>query len=144
MNRTLGTLVASGALLAGGVALAPAASANNCPSGNACIWQDPNFVTNGNANAYVKDALYIPVYGSWNYAGTASNAGDSASSVTNVGNFETATFWISPNCPVGTGNFSLVIQSGDGDLTNSTGQAPGGFDNKLSSTAFSSYVSSCR
>lgn len=99
---------------------APAnAAPSHCPSGNACIWRDHTYQTNGSGTALVKFQRYIPRYSTWQYAGTSINANNNALSAYNNGNSERVRFY---NGNGGGGSyFQLAIKTGDGNISNSSG-----------------------
>ena len=80
----LGVVVVAGAMM--GVA-APAQALASCPQ-YACVWRDANFVTNGSSSGYRGWNQYIYDFAQWNYNGTSINADNSATSVTNLGNWD--------------------------------------------------------
>lgn len=138
-------------ILAGAIAFATVglaagispAAATDCASGGACIWRDTSYMTGGSTAGRVRFAGYIPNYTLWNYNGTSSNAGSTATSASNEGVSQTATFWKQVKCG-GVSSFSLAINTGDGNLGDSSGFAPGGFNDSLLSGSFSGAVASCR
>lgn len=127
-----------GVVLGGFVAAAPAnADTTGCPSGYSCIWADQNYLTSGSSTHYRKFQQWMADYHAYNYEGTSQNSADSATSVYNNGNYEKARFFDDWH---GYGSyFELPIKTGDAHLNDSTGAAPGGHDNKLSSGLFQSY-----
>jgi hypothetical protein len=131
------------AMSAGSLMLATSAQAasSNCPSGQACIWKDSNYATGGSGTALRGFSMYIPDYGTWNYAGTAENAGNSATSVWNAGNAQNAYFYDNNN-PNHTEPYQIVlgIKTGDSSVYDSSGIVKGQPDNTLSAGFFSSYL----
>lgn len=75
LTRTLASLAAAAAIVAGGMVAAAPASAGtaNCPSGSFCLWQHPDF--NG-----------LRLSGSYGMTNTTSTMTDQASSLQNNGN----------------------------------------------------------
>ncbi|MDQ3951737.1 MAG: hypothetical protein M3279_02055 [Actinomycetota bacterium] len=123
------------------VVVVPPASATNCASGKSCFWRDIGYQTGGDTSSRISFEFYIPNFGSWTYPGTSSSGANSASSVSNEGNFERSYWYGQTSC--NDFAFSLGVNTGDGDLTDSSGHAPGGWNNQLESGAFYSYRSSC-
>lgn len=131
------------ALLASvGFAGTASAAAGDCPSTYACIWRDANYVTNGSGVKHVKFFACHHDFRVSSYAGTTINANDSASSVSNRGTQASATFYVD-NLYKGT-SFTLAKGTGDGNLSDSSGHAPGGFNDKLSSGKFTTLGTGCR
>jgi hypothetical protein len=138
-KRSLAALaIAVPALIAG---TASSAAATTCGSGYSCVWEDPNYVTNGNTLAHIKFYYYIPELGSWNYNGTSVSGHDTASSMHNNGTSQTVYYYVDSYCS-GT-SFSRSAGQMDGDFTNDTPGTNGYFDNKLDSGAFTGYITSC-
>jgi hypothetical protein len=138
MKRALRTGAALAAILCVGLVMTgPASADTTCPSGKSCLWQDSGFVTNNLTHNRLQFEFYIPQFSEWNYSGTNIHAENSASSVHNNGNVESAFFY--------TGNyeggavFQLPRGETEGDLSNDTGWAPSGFNDDLQSGYFSSY-----
>jgi hypothetical protein len=138
--------VAAAALVAlvGSVGLAGAASAaaGDCPSAYACTWRDANYVTGTSGAAHVKFHSCHHDFRLSTYAGTSINANDSASSVSNRGTQSSATFYVD-NLYTGT-SFTLAKGTGDGNLSDASGNAPGGFNDRLSSAKFVTFGAACR
>lgn len=136
-------LMASLIVAAGIVSIAGPAQAatGDCPSGSACIWRDSNYATSGVGSALVKFAMYIPDYGTWNYAGTSLNGGNSATSVYNNGNSQN-TYYFDNNNPTdrNTYQFVLSIKTGDARVYDTVGNVQSKPDNTLSAGYFSSYL----
>ncbi|WP_369408638.1 peptidase inhibitor family I36 protein [Cellulomonas triticagri] len=124
-----------------GFAGTASAAASDCPSTYACTWRDANYQTNGSGTALVKFFACHHDFRVSNYTGM-SNANDSASSVSNRGTQSSATFYVD-NLYKGA-SFTLAKGTGDGNLSDSSGHAPGGFNDKLSSAKFSGYGTDCR
>ena len=137
-NRIIvATVIAAVGLLA-----APStADAVNCSAGYSCIWRDTSYVTDGSSSQKITFQAYIPNFGGWVYSGTAYSGANSASSASNTGNSERVYFYDSTNCT--TFAFSLAIGTGDGNLSDASGYAPAGWNNKLESGAFDSLRPSC-
>jgi hypothetical protein len=120
----------------------PAANATDCPSGHSCFWRDTGYVTDGITSRRIKFEFYIPNFGNWVYPNTNSSGANSASSVSNEGNFERSYWYTGTSCS--TFAFSLGVNRGDGDLTNSTGEVEtSAYNNQLESGAFDSSRGSC-
>ena len=111
-------LTAAGALMA-----APAnAAASDCPSGAACAWITSNF-----SGAELGFQNSISDYGKYGY-------NDAISSVYNNGNASTVRFY--KNINYKGDSFALAIKTGDGNLNNTAGLAPTGFNDTISSGRF--------
>lgn len=138
--------VAAAALVAllGSVGLAGTASAaaGDCPSAYACLWGDANYQTKGIGTAHVKFHSCHHDLRLSTYAGTTINANDSASSVSNRGIQSSASFY--PDILYAGPPFTLAKGTGDGNLSDSSGNAPGGFNDKLSSAKFTTMGAGCR
>lgn len=125
-----------------GAAGAASAAASDCPSGYACIWGDQNYLTRGAGGAYVPFYECHHNFALSTFAGTGINADNKATSVTNRGNINSASFY--RDTYYGGAAFTLAKGTGDGHLNDSTGNAPGGFDDALSSGKFSGVGTGCR
>ena len=135
----LGAAMIAVALPAGALATAEAAVATTCSTGQSCVWEDPNYQTNGNTFGKLPFVQYIPHFNQWSYQGTSLSAHDNASSMHNHGTQQTVYYFKNDNC---TGSsFSRGINQTDGDFTNGT--PTGNFDNTLDSGAFSAFVGAC-
>lgn len=122
------------------VTVEPAAAAKaNCPSGTACVWRDLNCESASSGSNYREFSQYISDYRSYNYRNTSSNVNDTITGVMNNGNFESVRWYID-FYQLGA-YFTLPINTGDCDLGNGTGGAPSGFNNRITSGAFSSFYS---
>jgi hypothetical protein len=137
-RRMISALTVSATLVLGGVALAAPASATDCPSGYTCIWGDSGYKTGTKTSAYVGFQNYIANFTAYNYAGTSINANDSASSVSNNGT--SSTVYLYKNANKSSLAFSLARGTGDGDLSDSSGYAPAGYNDELSSGYYSAFV----
>lgn|GEM_PF-4055576 len=105
------------------------------------MWADPDYRTSGNTLWNIPFEWYIPDMRSHAYPGTGKSGDDSASSVSNTGNLETAFFFKDLRC---TGySFLIAKGTGDGNLSDSAGLAPGGFDDSITSARFASFISAC-
>ncbi len=144
LEKVLRVAAAAFIALVGSVGLAGAASAaaGDCPSTYACIWRDANYVTGTSGTAHVKFHSCHHDFRLSNYAGTTINANDSASSVSNRGTVSSASFYL--DTLYAGPSFTLAKGTGDGNLSDSSGNAPGGFNDKLSSAKFVSFGAACR
>lgn len=147
LMKTLRVAAAAFVALVGSVGLAGAASAaaGDCPSTYACIWRDANYVTGTSSTAGAAHVKFHSCHHDFRlstYAGTSINANDSASSASNRGTQSSATFYVD-NLYTGT-SFTLAKGTGDGNLSDSSGNAPGGFNDKLSSGKFVTMGAACR
>ena len=124
-----------------GTAVSASAAAGDCPVGNACIWGDQNYMTGGVGTAYVKFYECHHSFTASKFKGTNTNANDKATSVSNRGTTEHAAFY--PHELYRGTPFTLSKGTGDGRLNDSTGNAPGGYDDILSSGKFASAKTSC-
>ena len=132
------TTIAIGLVLG---AAAPA-GATNCPDGSTCLWADQDYMTQGSTAKRLQFQYHIPNFGYWTYSGTNWTANNSASSASNMGRSQYVYLYAGLAC---TGPYFLLrIGTGDGNLHNSTGYAPGGFANVLSSGAFEDYRFACQ
>lgn len=138
LRRVIAALAAGVTLL---LAVPSPAEAVNCSSGYSCIWRDTSYVTDGSDSKKITFQAYIPNFGAWVYSGTSYSGANSASSASNTGVSERVYFYDSTSCT--TFAFSLAIGTGDGNLSDSSGYAPAGWNNRLESGAFDSLRSSC-
>lgn len=131
-----GAAVVALALGAGATVSTPASAAigDYCASGYACIWGDTDYRTDSRADWEVRFQYEIFNYGSYYYM-PFFYAHDNATSVYNNGNLQSATFFKDIN-QAGP-NFTLAKKTGDWNLSDSSGSAPGGFQDELDSGCFS-------
>lgn len=137
MIRAVRSRIVLAVVLCAGFVVTSSASATTCPSGHSCLWQDSGYNTNNLTNNRLQFQSYIPQFSDWNYSNTNLNAGNSASSVHNNGNFESAFFYTGNY--QGGASFQLPRGETEGDLSNDVGWAPSGFNDDLQSGYFSSF-----
>ncbi len=140
-RRVIAVMIAAIAVGSMVVVVAPTASATDCAAGDSCFWRDIGYDTGGCTSCRISFAGKKENFGNSTYPGTTSSGANSASSVSNEGLYERSYWYGQTSCTDPA--FSLAINTGDGDLTNSTGHAPGGWNNQLESGAFDSYRASC-
>ncbi len=144
--RLSAALVVALSALGGSVLGAGPASATACPSSYTCTWDGFHYQGNGNTGHYIKFQRYIPDLRSFAYAGTSTSGNDTASSISNNGVSQPSYAFKDLNCN-GYG-FGLPRGTGDGNLSDSSGRVPLGaslgFNNSITSAAFSGYVNACR
>lgn len=117
----------------------PAMAIDGCSSGRACLWEDAGYNTNGNTLGSYSFQFFDSTFHNNTYAGTSITVADMASSVWNQGNSQTVYFYLHVGCD-GPPLFTIPpLGNGDGNLNNGTGYAPAGFNDALSSGAFSGY-----
>lgn len=107
-----------------GAAPAQAAPQNYCGLGKACVWDDPDYNTNGNYAGLLWFEYYVTPMSNYVYNGTGISAGDTADSWYNNGRSSTACFYDGANYYAGPGGDRarcLVKGSGDGNIENSAG-----------------------
>lgn len=155
-SKVARALLTSGAALAVIVGFAVPAGATTCASGGSCTWKDSNYSTGGNTSKRIQFMQHIPTLHQWAYStaggspcvqGTSGCDGaDSASSMHNNGTMYTVNYYVDTHCSGPW--FARGIGQMDGDFSNSTpgyngSTANGQFQDKLSSGAFTLYVSYC-
>jgi hypothetical protein len=127
----------------GTVATATTASAasSDCPVGYSCLWGSTGYRTDGVEDRLFK--FYECQYNlGWvNYSGGTS-ANNSASSVSNRGNHNSARYYV--DAAYAGPSFVLDKGTGDGNLGDASGNAPGGFNDALSSGKFASASATCQ
>lgn len=122
-------------------AVAPASQAVHgtgpqCASGYSCLWRDSNWHTDSDVSKKISFQYYIPNLGLHSYGGIGNGA-NSATSLTNNGNYERAYYYNDTGCS--NLQFSLAINTGDAALND----ARAGANDNLEATAFDSYRGSC-
>lgn len=125
-----------------GLAGTASAAAGHCPSGYTCLRGDSNYETKGVGTALVRFHSCHHDLRLSTYASTTINANDSASSVSNNGTQSAATFYI--DILYAGSSFTLAKGTGDGNLSGSSGNAPGGYNDRLSSAKFVTMGAACR
>ncbi|MCO7274761.1 MULTISPECIES: hypothetical protein [Cellulosimicrobium] len=145
MKRTIIGLVTTGLLALGGsvgLAVPATAATADCPLGYSCQWRDTGYRT-GSVEAGHFSFFECQYDFSWRtYAGVGGNGGYSVSSVSNKGRYEYAFYYINPGYQGP--SFGLKPGSGDGNLGDSGGNAPAGFNDELLSGAFGSVEYGCK
>jgi hypothetical protein len=140
--RKLLTTAATAALVLTGAAFAAGpAAATDCAVGRTCLWADPNYATSGHTLWSISFEQYIPDLRLHHFPGTGQNGNDSVTSVSNQGRLETVLLYQDLHCS----GYSFVLAkgTGDGNLSDSAGHAPGGYDDFLTSARFASFRAAC-
>jgi hypothetical protein len=137
--RLTTTIAATAALVAATLlGAAPAyAGTGNCPSGSACVWKDTNYKTAGSDTNYKSFGQYIWGYYQYSWGSGAGNINDNVTSLYNNGNLD-STRWYQDILGGGP-YFSLAKKTGDGSLANAAGNAPSGWNDRISSSYFASF-----
>jgi len=113
------------------------AAISDCPAGYSCLWEDSNYKTNGYDWDSANFQLYHTNFRYWDGFYSHPHVNDKVSSLYNNGRVSTAWYYVNSGF---SGSFFLLARgSGDGDLGNSIGNAPGGFNDELSSACFSDW-----
>jgi hypothetical protein len=139
-NVMMGAALVMSTVGLGMVAAAPAqAATSDCPSGRSCTWKDSSYVTDGRGGDRLAFQQNLVNFGNGYFysvgaSGFYNNANDSASSVFNNGNSCRSAYY--KDAGYGTLAFSLATKVGDANLGNNVGQAPGGWNDNLSSGQF--------
>ncbi|MFF2267796.1 peptidase inhibitor family I36 protein [Cellulosimicrobium cellulans] len=132
-------VLALGASIAG--ATGATAATSDCPSGHSCQWKDAGYVTAGVGTAFFSFFQCEANFALRSYGGY--NGNDSVSSISNKGNFDSATYYYS--AAYSGVAFTLTPGSGDSNLADGAGNRQGvNFSDTLSSGKFSSFSDSCR
>lgn len=136
IRRTLIVAMMLGALASlASPGIAAGTTRAGCSSGNACVWADANWVTNGSTSGRKDFTTWDGSFHNENYVGTAINAGDSATSGWNSGTMQSVTFYLDAGCA---GTPVTLAVNGSGVSTFGAT-----FNNEISSGAFSAFISSC-
>ncbi|MBF0817631.1 hypothetical protein E4U02_14585 [Microbacterium paludicola] len=103
---TVASLLAANLLLAAPANAAPA----NCPSGTTCLWEDPNYLTNGSSARLQWYRYSIANFRNYTYQGTSINLANTVTSVYNNGNTDASFLFTGPN--KGGDGFILYVGTG--------------------------------
>lgn len=117
---------------------APAnAAPSDCAAGDACVWKDSTYVTNGSNTAFVRFASGIPDIGTWQYKGTSiwAKGANSPKSAYNHGTQQKIRIYTSLDYK---GTYVQIARNdGDGNISNSVGVVTASnFPGKLRSARF--------
>lgn len=134
-TRLLAILGTTLAATVGVTAVASAAPAG-CASGYACFWEDHSYLTDGSPYNEVRFYMYYTDFNYLNYT-TNKDAHDNVSSLYNNGNSQS--IYVYKNENFGGQAFGLSKKVGDNDLSNSSGGAPGGFNDSIDSGCFTGW-----
>lgn len=126
-RRIAMTLIALAAPLIAlfGFAAPASAAPSYCSLGRACVWDDPDFNTNGSYAGVLWFEYYVTPMSSYNYAGTSVNAGNTADSWFNNGRYSVACFYDTATGGYGGSSVCLNTNQGDGNIENSSGIVQG-------------------
>ena len=112
------------------------ASQTGCASGYTCLWEDTNYLTNGDAYNEAAFEFYHTNFRYWGAWSGINYVNDKTSSLYNNGRMSTV-YMFNDSGFSGT-FFSLSRGTGDGSLHNTVGNVPySGFADELSSGCFS-------
>ncbi|GAA4622594.1 peptidase inhibitor family I36 protein [Cellulomonas oligotrophica] len=143
LRRTLASGMTAAILVLGTTGLATPASAAtaDCPSGYSCFWGDTGYRTDSVENRLVRFYQCYRDLETATWSGTSSAANDRASSVSNKGQHDPAYYYV--DARYRGLFFPLPYGSGDGNLGDSSGNAPASFNDKISSARFASFDTDC-
>ena len=144
MKRSVvGLFVASALALGGSVGLAGSAVAatSDCPVGYACQWRDTGYRSGTAEAAYFSFYECQYDFSVRTYGGVLSG-NMSVTSISNRGRYDRVYYYVSESyhAPIA---FSLAIGTGDGNLGDSSGHAPAGFNDRLDSGRFAGTSLDC-
>lgn len=97
------------------------AAPGHCAAGDACVWKDHTYVTNGSGTSFVRFAQGIPNIGTWQYRNTSiwAKGNNSPISVHNQGRSQNIRIYTGLSY---TGSYVQINRTyGDGNITNTAG-----------------------
>ncbi len=144
MKRKIMGLVTAGLLALGGsvgLAVPATAATSDCPVGYSCQWRDTGYRSGTVEAGHFSFYQCQHKFSLRTFAGVGGNGDNSVTSVSNRGRSNTAFYFLDEryNGP----QFWLYKGTGDGNLSDSVGNAPGGFNDNLSSGYFDSALTGC-
>lgn len=143
-RKIAGLFIASVLALGASVGLAGSATAAtaDCPVGYSCQWRDTGYRSGTVEAGHFSFYQCQHDFSLRAFAGVGGNGDNSVTSVSNRGRTNTAFYFLDAgyNGP----QFWLYKGTGDGNLSDSVGNAPGGFNDNLSSGQFDSAPIGCK
>lgn len=121
MKMVLGMAAVAAALFVGigGAAPAHADPTGYCIAGRACVWDDPEYKTQGSEGRLLWFEFSVTPMSAYNYISSTITAGDTADSWYNNGNVSTACFY--DLADYSGSRQCLTKKTGDGNIANTSG-----------------------